>query len=89
MDHPAKCPCLAKPIEEMHELVIPNSLASHIGDKTPWDEDTDIVSLGSPPSELVNHNEDSFSSQPYNGINSEDTYFAENGISVRGPPLKP
>jgi len=55
-ERPAKCTCLAKSTDEystkVRHSLISNSLASRIGGRTLWEDETDTVSLGSPACEL-------------------------------------
>jgi len=78
-DHPVKCFCLAKfskeHVSQKHKNTISNSLALHIGERTLWDKEDDMVSLGSQTHETLDHDESTLSI-----MNTNNLLFANNGL---------
>jgi len=87
-DYPAKWSCLDKSVEEVHKPVIPSTLASHIGTRTPWDKDSDMVLLGSPSLGSESYTIGTSRSGLLDDAGIEDTYFAKNSIRCANSPYE-
>ena len=84
VDHPIKHSHTMGSIEEYSikecKLVISNSLAAHIRSKRLWEENSNMVSIGSPSKEILDFSGNVFAGTEYDDISIDNVFFTESGI---------
>jgi len=71
-----------------YELVISNSLATCIGRKKLWEEDSNMVSISSSLEEILDFNGNVFPGMEYDGMSIGNAFFTESNIRYSPPSYK-